>query len=611
MTARTIRPLLEVRLSLTFALALLSVPGLCPAATITVGPAGDYATIQAAINAANGGDTIQVAAGTYVENLVWATKDLQLLGSGAGVSVVDGNATGSCLRMEVVPSTSRVEGFTFTNGDADDVGGIYCYQSSPTITNNTISGNWAYDGGGIYCYQSFPTITNNTISGNRAYDGGGIYCEQSSPTITNNTISGNWAYNGGGIECYYYSSPTITNTIISFSTNGGGIYVDGGTPTVSYCDVYGNTGGNYVGMADRTGSNGNISLYPLFADGDFHLKSVIGWWDGDSWEVSAEHSPCIDAGDPVSPYANEPSPNGGRVNIGAYGNTAQASKSAPAPTVIAITPSTGRNNESVSITDLEGTGFLAGAAVALQKLGETEIPGTSVAVVDPTQITCQFDLTGATIGLWDVTVTNPDAQSDTLADGFEVVAGDVSSPDITGWQISAVHGGTVGELCTTLADGTCECRTIAADCLVVTFDEPVDGATFGTGCVTLVGVTNGDQSALVQSVVLEGDGSTACITLSDTLPEPDRYTITLSDGICDPAGNELGGDRDVQFVCLHGDANGNGNVDIGDMLAVRARFGQAVDTTNCRYDVNGNGTIDIGDMLAVRARFGHSAPAAP
>lgn len=281
------------------------------------------------------------------------------------------------------------------------------------------------------------------------------------------------------------------------------------------------------------------------------------------------------------------------------------------PTVTSITPSSGLNTETVSITDLKGTGFGNGATVKLQKSGETAIAGTDVTVVGPTQITCQFDLNGATVGLWDVTVTNPDTQSGTLAEGFDVQAGDISPPDITGWQISATHGGGVGELLTDLTDGTVECRTIAVNCLVVSFDEPLDAGTFTPSCVSIVGVTNGDRSALVSGVVLEGDGSTARITLSGTLPEPDRYTITISEAVCDPAGNALGGDRDVVLICLHGDANGNGTVDTGDMLAVRARFGLAVDETTCRYDVNGNGTIDIGDMLAVRARFGHSAPAAP
>ena len=43
--------------------------------------------------------------------------------------------------------------------------------------------------------------------------------------------------------------------------------------------------------------------------------------------IDTEISPCIDAGDPNSPYLLEPEPNGGRINMGAYGNTTQASKS--------------------------------------------------------------------------------------------------------------------------------------------------------------------------------------------------------------------------------------------------------------------------------------------
>ncbi len=38
-------------------------------------------------------------------------------------------------------------------------------------------------------------------------------------------------------------------------------------------------------------------------------------------------SPCIDTGDPASDYSNEPEPNGGRINIGAYGGTAEATTS--------------------------------------------------------------------------------------------------------------------------------------------------------------------------------------------------------------------------------------------------------------------------------------------
>jgi hypothetical protein len=46
-----------------------------------------------------------------------------------------------------------------------------------------------------------------------------------------------------------------------------------------------------------------------------------------SWKTDATSSPCLDKGDPASPFDLEPAPNGGRVDLGAYGDSAQASKS--------------------------------------------------------------------------------------------------------------------------------------------------------------------------------------------------------------------------------------------------------------------------------------------
>ena len=74
----------------------------------------------------------------------------------------------------------------------------------------------------------------------------------------------------------------------------------------------------------------DISTDPLFADpdnGDFHLKSQAGRWNGTDWVNDTETSPCIDRGDPNSSYSNETYPHGQRINIGAYGNTSEASKS--------------------------------------------------------------------------------------------------------------------------------------------------------------------------------------------------------------------------------------------------------------------------------------------
>jgi hypothetical protein len=92
----------------------------------------------------------------------------------------------------------------------------------------------------------------------------------------------------------------------------------------------------------------------------------------------------------------------------------------PAPSLSSITPSSGYNSGTVSITDLAGENFQAGATVKLTRSGETEITATNVTVVDATQITCQFDLLSAATGDWNVVVTNPDSQSGTLTNGFSV-----------------------------------------------------------------------------------------------------------------------------------------------------------------------------------------------
>src|SRR5262245_58531400 len=75
-----------------------------------------FKTIQQGIAAAANGDTIQVAAGTYSERIVWNAKSLALQGAGAGQSIVDGAGAGTCLMLIDVPSTARIQDFTIQNG---------------------------------------------------------------------------------------------------------------------------------------------------------------------------------------------------------------------------------------------------------------------------------------------------------------------------------------------------------------------------------------------------------------------------------------------------------------------------------------------------------------
>jgi len=104
----------------------------------------------------------------------------------------------------------------------------------------------------------------------------------------------------------------------------------------------------------NTASTGNISVDPLFADaadGDFHLKSQRGRLQGSRWVRDAQTSPCINAGDPAGDFSAEPMPNGGRVNMGAFGSTNQASMSgntAPAVTSVSISPNPAYTNNDLT-----------------------------------------------------------------------------------------------------------------------------------------------------------------------------------------------------------------------------------------------------------------------
>jgi parallel beta-helix repeat protein len=341
------------------------------------------------------GNSAVLGGGVYCEGSSPALRDNTIGGNsgemGGGVFCYESSPTLTGNNISDNSASSTGGGLWFWTGSAtlssntisgnhadDDAGGVYCEGSSPTLTDNTITGNSTdTSGGGVYCYaSSSPILNRNTITGNQAVQGGGgVECNnQSSATMTNNTISGNAVTNGygGGVMCYDHASPTLTNntivgnaanlggggvcaahgsspviknSIVALNTQGGGLFVytgaDACSPVVSYSDFYNNTGGNYVNWPSQTGKNGNISKNPLFASlagGDYHEKSKGGRWNPktNAWVKDTVHSPCIDKGAPSSAFGKEPSPNGGRINMGAYGNTSKASKAAPTVAAAAV-----------------------------------------------------------------------------------------------------------------------------------------------------------------------------------------------------------------------------------------------------------------------------------
>jgi len=200
------------------------------------------------------------------------------------------------------------------------IGGILCsFSSETTLTNCIITRNVAdrLCGGIASGHDGKAIMTNCVITANKAgqHSGGVTSYDNSSITLKNCIVFGNTAPSGPeiGLDYSYYHTPTSMN--------------------ISYSNIKGGLSAAHIGQGTTlTWEEGNIDVDPLFADpgnGDYHLKSQAGRCDpaGEKWIIDELTSPCIDAGDPNSPVADEPEPNGSRINMGAYGGTTEASKS--------------------------------------------------------------------------------------------------------------------------------------------------------------------------------------------------------------------------------------------------------------------------------------------
>ncbi|OEV09594.1 right-handed parallel beta-helix repeat-containing protein [Streptomyces nanshensis] len=157
------RSIVRTLLSTGTAALLWAVTGLAaspPAAAqavIVVGTASatcpnpQYATIQAAVNAATAGDTIRVCAGTYNE-AVTVNKSLVFRGARAGVdarvgrtnpaqeSIIQPPAGSTGLTVTSGTSDVTIDGFTFRNATADGISTL-AGGSGFTIVNNIVTGN--------------------------------------------------------------------------------------------------------------------------------------------------------------------------------------------------------------------------------------------------------------------------------------------------------------------------------------------------------------------------------------------------------------------------------------------------------------------------------------
>jgi predicted outer membrane repeat protein len=263
------------------ALLLLLVHGLSVAAVsartwhIFPNGSGDAPTIQAGIDSAVTGDTVELAAGTYLGS---GNKDVDYMGKPVTVRSASGNPEDCFIDCEATVTdrhrafvfqsqeteASRLEGVTIRNGwgpnapplNQSNGGAIYCNRASPTIENCVFENNHATNGAAIYLLEfSHPELMSCSFTENPAGDkGGGIYLFQNCyPTVADCEFIGNTAGNGGGVCADEGSFPTFVRCV--FADNrarvyGGGVYCRLFSPAVlRECSFVGDSARHGGGLA--------------------------------------------------------------------------------------------------------------------------------------------------------------------------------------------------------------------------------------------------------------------------------------------------------------------------------------------------------------------------
>ncbi len=183
-------------------------------------------------------------------------------------------------------------------------------------------------------------------SGGGLFGAGAIFSTTALLSLSNCTFVGNRG-TPSTIECWTYAlseGAALTNSIVWGGPNPltgpgqGPPYIN-----VTYSDIQGGYPGEgnidvdpcFVAPGFWADPNDpSIELGPqnpraVWVHGDYHLQSQAGHWNrpSEDWVRDEVTSPCIDAGDPRTSVGLEPFPNGGVVNMGAYGGTVEASKS--------------------------------------------------------------------------------------------------------------------------------------------------------------------------------------------------------------------------------------------------------------------------------------------
>ena len=263
----------------------------------------DYATIQDAINGLADGSSFCVDAGTYTETLDFGGKSMEIVGNGAGSTILDAEYSGrhfsitdgetvSIREMDIMGGENSSGAVAYVSGGSTlTLKGIY-------FTDNWFTSGYSY-GGTVYVTGGTVNIEDSEFDGIWAQPTGtygSTYCgivyatSSSTVNVTNVDVHDSLFAAADATSSYYFygvfymSSSDLTLDNVTFTDNaieapyniqGGFIYASSSTVVANDVDFSGNSltaEGYSNGLTDVGGG----LIYNYQSDAEFNHLTMIG-----------------------------------------------------------------------------------------------------------------------------------------------------------------------------------------------------------------------------------------------------------------------------------------------------------------------------------------------